>query len=201
VPDDQRPATQPRGVARRAAILDAAEATFAELGYERATMRDIAGRAGASLSSVYHFFDGKESLARALAVRYVERIVETAREAAEPRHRDESLTTIVRRLISAQATFLDRSPALVAIHDAVEQMEGGAALAAAMEDNLVGQVDALLAAHARHLPARQRQPVGTLIVTTVHAVLERSAGMPAAARAALLDALETALVRYLAPYE
>lgn len=199
-PADPRPAAQPRGAVRASAILDAAEAAFAAVGYERATMRDIAGRAGASLSSVYHFYDGKASLARALAERYVARILETAHAAAEPRHADEPLPAIVHRLIARQAALLDGHPALAAIHDAVARTEGGAALAAAMEEGLVRQVEALLAARAPALPARERRAAGTLLVTTVHAVLERSMGLPPGGRGALLAALDTALVRYLAPY-
>ncbi len=48
--------------ATRAAILDAAKAQFARLGYDRAALRDIAAEAGADVSLVKRYFGGKEAL-------------------------------------------------------------------------------------------------------------------------------------------
>ena len=50
---------QERGEQRVTELLEAAAAIFAEVGYEAATMRDIAGRAGASIGSLYQFFPNK----------------------------------------------------------------------------------------------------------------------------------------------
>lgn len=52
----------PRGERTRAAIFEAAMALFQERGYEAATMRAIAERAGVSLGSSYHYFPSKEHL-------------------------------------------------------------------------------------------------------------------------------------------
>lgn len=46
----------------RAAILDAARATFGEVGYERATIRAIAARASVDPALVHHYFGPKHSL-------------------------------------------------------------------------------------------------------------------------------------------
>lgn len=46
----------------REAILDAARRTFADRGYEAATIRDIATRAGVDPALVYHFYGSKERL-------------------------------------------------------------------------------------------------------------------------------------------
>ncbi len=48
--------------AHRAAILGAARAAFAERGYARATIRDIAARAGVTHSLVMRHFTSKEGL-------------------------------------------------------------------------------------------------------------------------------------------
>ena len=48
--------------ATRAAILDAAKAQFALLGYDCAVLRDIAGDAGVDVALVKRYFGGKEAL-------------------------------------------------------------------------------------------------------------------------------------------
>ncbi len=66
LPRDPRPA-RPRGRRRagedtRGALIAAARAAFAEHGYEGATVRGIAGRAGVDPAMVNHWFGGKEAL-------------------------------------------------------------------------------------------------------------------------------------------
>ncbi|MDY7101458.1 MAG: TetR/AcrR family transcriptional regulator [Actinomycetota bacterium] len=55
-----------RAAATRRALLDGAADTFAERGYERATVAEIVERSGASVGSLYNLFGGKEELFRAL---------------------------------------------------------------------------------------------------------------------------------------
>jgi AcrR family transcriptional regulator len=47
-------------------ILDAAEAAFAEMGYEGASLRDIVARAKVNLPTVYYYFRSKEGLLEAV---------------------------------------------------------------------------------------------------------------------------------------
>lgn len=47
---------------KRQAILDAAKAVFEEAGYERASMAEVAARAGSSKATLYNYFDSKEAL-------------------------------------------------------------------------------------------------------------------------------------------
>jgi AcrR family transcriptional regulator len=53
-----------------AAVLDAAAAEIAEVGYESATMTAIADRAGASIGAVYQYFPNKAALVEALRTQY-----------------------------------------------------------------------------------------------------------------------------------
>ena len=48
--------------ATRAAILEAAKAQFAQAGYDRASLRDIAAEAGADVALIKRYFGGKEAL-------------------------------------------------------------------------------------------------------------------------------------------
>jgi AcrR family transcriptional regulator len=47
---------------RRAQLLDAALALFAEQGFERATIKDLSEAAGVTQGLVYHYFRGKDEL-------------------------------------------------------------------------------------------------------------------------------------------
>jgi AcrR family transcriptional regulator len=57
--------TGPKAVATKARILEAALHLFRERGYEAATMRAIAERAGVSLGNAYYYFGSKEHLIQA----------------------------------------------------------------------------------------------------------------------------------------
>jgi len=48
--------------ATRAAILEAAQAQFAQLGYDHTALRDIAAAAGADVALIKRYFGGKEAL-------------------------------------------------------------------------------------------------------------------------------------------
>jgi AcrR family transcriptional regulator len=56
------PAKRPRGEVREEAILEAALELVAEIGFERATIDAIAGRAGASKATIYRRWSGKSDL-------------------------------------------------------------------------------------------------------------------------------------------
>ncbi|GAB3496819.1 TetR family transcriptional regulator [Amycolatopsis cihanbeyliensis] len=58
----KRRGRRPAGQDTRAALLEAARAVFAETGYEGATVRGIATRAGVDAAMVNHWFGSKEGL-------------------------------------------------------------------------------------------------------------------------------------------
>ncbi|RLC81424.1 MAG: hypothetical protein DRJ03_05615 [Chloroflexi bacterium] len=53
--------------ARRAEILAAAAMVFAEKGYQRATVKEIAARVGIAPGTIYLYFDGKRDILSAIA--------------------------------------------------------------------------------------------------------------------------------------
>lgn len=57
-----RPGRRPGSTSTRPAILAAARELFAEVGYERATIRRIAARAGVNPAMVHHFYGTKDDL-------------------------------------------------------------------------------------------------------------------------------------------
>jgi len=80
---------QARSTARLAALLDAAAAVVAEIGYERLTTAMVADGAGASIGTVYRYFPDRIAVLQSLAVRNEERITErVVAVIAEPQHGD-----------------------------------------------------------------------------------------------------------------
>ena len=61
--------TELREALNRGLILDAAEEAFAERGYDGASLRDIAARAGFSSAAIYLFFENKQDLYEKMLVR------------------------------------------------------------------------------------------------------------------------------------
>ncbi|MGQ0841382.1 TetR/AcrR family transcriptional regulator [Actinokineospora sp.] len=59
---DRRRGRRPGGTDTRAALLAAAREVFSEQGYDGATVRAIAGRAGVDAAMVNHWFGGKDAL-------------------------------------------------------------------------------------------------------------------------------------------
>jgi AcrR family transcriptional regulator len=66
---------QDRSERRVASFLSQAEAVIAEVGYEAATMTEIAARADASIGSLYQYFPNKETITVAVFRRYLNELV------------------------------------------------------------------------------------------------------------------------------
>lgn len=100
-----------RGTADR--ILEAADEVLAEVGYEGASVRAVAERAGVNKALVFYHYDNKSALFDRVLERYYERHLETLREAfageGDPRAR-------LHRVLDAYLTFMEdnaRYPRLV----------------------------------------------------------------------------------------
>jgi len=68
-------------------MLRVALSLFAEQGYHGASMRDIAARAGVSVSAAYHYFPSKADMLRTIMIRVTEDLIadlETAQDDAGP---------------------------------------------------------------------------------------------------------------------
>jgi AcrR family transcriptional regulator len=79
--------------ASRVALLDAAAELFAERGYDRTTVRDIAGRAGVNQALLFRYFGSKEALFAAVIAR-------TGRDQLTESPRDQVFAQILRTTLS-----------------------------------------------------------------------------------------------------
>lgn len=80
----------------RERILESALALFARLGYERATIREIAREAGVSQGLMYNYFRSKQDLLRAIFLRNLRDVEESFAQALPNASPEERLESMVR---------------------------------------------------------------------------------------------------------
>ena len=112
----------------RNAILEAAEAVFAERGFHRSRIQDVAERARIAVGTVYNHFDEKEDLLRALLEERTEELVaQLERQPTDPPDFEGSLTARVERMFR----YVDGHRTFFAV--AVEQGAVGSGSASAAD--------------------------------------------------------------------
>jgi AcrR family transcriptional regulator len=102
-----RPASYQRGEDTRRRILDTAIEVFAAIGYEAASTRALAERAGVNLPAIPYYFGSKEGLYRAA----IEHIV---------REIDERMAPVAERVEAALADEPSRQELLALLHDMLD---------------------------------------------------------------------------------
>ncbi len=79
-------------LARREAIIEVAAALFQEMGYERASMNELARRLGGSKATLYNYFPSKEELFTAVVRTYAtQHLTDAAGELNDISHRNQPL--------------------------------------------------------------------------------------------------------------
>ncbi len=108
---------QDRGERRVAEVLEAAAAVIADVGFEAATMTEVAERAGASIGALYQYFPNKEAIARALRRQYAEemqaRWAPLAGQGAKL-----SIEQLVDRILDVVIDFMEHRPAYIPLMSA-----------------------------------------------------------------------------------
>ena len=101
-PDFKPKALRRPGIARRAAVLEAATDVFLEQGYERASLGAINARAGGSKTLIYEQFGDKAGLFRAVMTQLCENaLMQLDTDATAGRPPVEVLTELGRRFMAA----------------------------------------------------------------------------------------------------
>jgi AcrR family transcriptional regulator len=103
---------QERGERRVAELLDAAAAVIAEVGYEAATMTEMAQRARASIGALYQYFPNKEAVVRALRTQYGEEMEERWKP-LKAQAAGLSMKQLVDRLYAVMIQMMDERPAYI----------------------------------------------------------------------------------------
>jgi AcrR family transcriptional regulator len=107
---------QDRGERRVAEVLEAASAVISEVGYEAATMTEIADKAGSSIGALYQYFPNKDAIGVALRQQcgdeLKERLVPLSALGSNLEIKD-----FVGQLLDVLVRFIEDRPAYIPLHD------------------------------------------------------------------------------------
>jgi AcrR family transcriptional regulator len=183
---------QERGEQRVAGLLEAAAAIFSEVGYEAATMRDIAGRAGASVGSLYQFFPNKELVARAIKTQYCQELKE--RWAGLVTVSAEKPTIqVIDEFLNVTTKAIEQHPAIIRLMDAPRS----ASPASDIKESLREQLVALFLTRKPRISRNKAHRYAKITVQMIRAMLWLYLENERTDREALVSEMKSALVNYL----
>jgi AcrR family transcriptional regulator len=183
---------QERGEQRVAGLLEAAAAIFSEVGYEAATMRDIAGRAGASVGSLYQFLPNKEVVARAIKTQYCQELKE--RWAGLVTVSAETPTIqVIDEFLNVTIKEIEQHPAIIRLMDAPRS----ASPAPDIKESLREQLVALFLTRKPRISRNKAHRYAEITVQMIRAMLWLYLENERSHREALVSEMKSALVNYL----
>jgi AcrR family transcriptional regulator len=116
---------------RRSRILDGARAAFLRFGYERTSLADIAAGAGVSRTALYHYFQSKEDVFRAVVDELHAGSLRAATEALERSHTlNQALTDLLEAKFGRTLAVITESPHGIELVDATHRLAGAVTRAA-----------------------------------------------------------------------
>jgi AcrR family transcriptional regulator len=190
---------QARGLARIAAILDAAEALIAEVGFAAVTTNAIAGRAGMSPGSLYQFFRNKDEILDALVERYFEQLGSVWSGQLGDETAELSLDEFVDRVLSALIAFKTERPALWSLLYGSPNSDHLAAKASQLHERAADRIAALLLLRKPDLDPGRAKLVASMSVATGKATMPMVLEAEPANRPAMLAEVKALMIGYLRP--
>lgn len=176
----RRKPIQERGQRRIEVILDAAERSFAKIGYEATTTNAIALLAQTSIGSLYQFFPNKEAILRAVADRYLQRLRIVHDRVLTPEVAQLPLPDIYDRIISALAEFHRDHPGFQPLFHGSETSVQLKAAEDILSQECISRVDAMIGARHPSLPPERRRLLATINVEVIKTLLPLAEGATSA---------------------
>ncbi len=164
---------QSRGQRRIAAILDAAEQLFAEIGYDATTTNAIAARAHTAIGSLYQFFPNKEAILRALVERFRDRL-RTGLDAAladVAAHGELPIAAAIDRVLDPLIALHASRAGILQVYFAQSGWGELARAPRVLADEIVVRLEGILAQREPGLPAEKRRLYAQVVVEVVRALL------------------------------
>lgn len=189
--------TQERGRARLKLILDVAEKEFADEGYERVTMEEVARKSNSSIGSVYRFFPDKRALFGAVARRYEEDARAHFSQIVAGASPDMSVDDLVELALDGIWAFNEKGNGLRAVWLNGQWSNELLDLAGAMNEESAELIAALFGVRAPKLTPARRKVVARFVVDLVSCLLLVAARNPKSADAVIAET-KIAVKAYLA---
>jgi AcrR family transcriptional regulator len=196
----RRARRQPRGLLRADAILAAAGAVFADIGYDKATTNLIAARAGVSPGSLYQFFSNKEAIAQAYAAAATARLHEVYDTILAPDVITLPLREFLDTFIDALMVFNREYPGYLALSVASTISAPLALALADLRRGIDGRIEATIAALWPEGSAEERRIRGLVSYRLFLALLPLALSGPEDDQPAIVREMKTVLYRYWAPH-
>ena len=191
-PPVRRAPRQARAAQRVLLILEAAASVIAEVGYEAATLTQIAARANTSIGALYQYFPDKRAVAGALAASFGRKISERW-EGLETASVGTNLEPLVDRMLSVIIGFLDDFPAFLPLLSAAD----GYRHDAQERDRLRGHIAALFIAYQPALDQKGAVRVAGVVVEIIKSMGRALEGQTPQQREALTAEFGLVLRSYL----
>jgi AcrR family transcriptional regulator len=186
-----------RGEERQRALLRAAAAVFARLGYHETTTNAIAAEAGVSPATLYQFFPNKEAIASALASKYAQEMAEA--EQAIDAEGVLSFPEAIGELLDVCMSFNRRHPEFHTL-----AVDAPLSAAARGDKKMLGQVFVEFIAERlrREQPKLSRSDAahhGQVALLIFRGILDEFTVASPQVRTRLQQAMRDAILRYLTP--
>jgi AcrR family transcriptional regulator len=194
----RRQPVQERGQQRIDRLLEAADALFAEVGYDQATTNAIAARAGTSIGSLYQFFGDKRAILEALAQRYQDQLRAVHDAVLTPDNAHLPLPEIYDRVLRALADFHARNRGFQRLFHGTGSPGDLAAAAQALREECVGRVEQMMAVRAPRMTPERRRLLATINVEVIRALLPLAESGDARLRESMLAEIKKLLLTHMA---
>jgi AcrR family transcriptional regulator len=178
---------QARGERRMAQLLDVAADVFAAEGYVAATTNAIAAAAGVSPGTLYQFFPNKESMAEALADRYIDALAEVHAQAEGWQISGVPLDDVINRMVDPAIRIAEDNSGFVAVFQWSTRLQSA----------VIDQVDGLIAIRVPELDPGRRRLIAQVTVKIFEALLPAVLVAEGRPRAEMTGELKRVLRAYL----
>ena len=190
---------QKRGRQRVDAILNAASELFAEVGYESATIIEIAARADTSVGSMYQFFANKEAILYALVERYVASASVTFDNMAVESFPEMTLEQSIKAILVPLKAFIRNNRDFQVIFSTTRGPAFLEQTIRAMDEDFLALNDKALAQARPNLNAADRRKYSLVCMVIMKAMLGMTNYTTELTFDEIFDELEAVYLRYLTP--
>jgi len=190
---------QKRSRQRVEAILNAASELFAEVGYESATIIEIAARSNTAVGSLYQFFANKEAILQAIVERYVASATEVFANIPVEAYPGMTLEESIKAILVPLKAFIKDNRDFKVIF---ATQRGPAFLEQtirAMDEDFLARNDRALAQARPGLSYKQRRKYSLVCMVIMKAMLGMTNYTTELTFDEIFDELEAVYVRYLTP--